>query len=280
MGMDRRDRRLVHWSRAALALRSGKRWVRRLERLAAWALDPGAYPRAPISASPDRHDRLWWRGAMATERRGADPRLERGKLQNLGIAAVAIDGRELAPGRGFSFWRLVGRPSVSRGFAVGAEVRAGCVVPTPGGGLCLLSNLLFRAAAELGWEITERSGHTLAWSPADRAPDATVAWPDVDLRFEPGAPCRLAVRLAPGELALEVWGAGPASAGCAVRSESLIAGDRLVVRRLWRERADGSRELLGTDRKRVLPREQRGVNCLSCGEVDCHARPLALDGAR
>ena len=44
----------------------------------------------------------------------ADPRereLELGKVQNLRVAAAAIDGILIAPGETFSYWRAAGRAS-------------------------------------------------------------------------------------------------------------------------------------------------------------------------
>lgn len=267
----------MEWSRTELALRSARRWSRRIERLARWTADPTGYPTAPISADPDRFAERWWSGSAPARRCGGDPRLEAGKLQNLALACAAIDGRELRPDRGFSFWRLVGRPSRARGFAVGAEVRAGCVVPTPGGGLCLVSNLVFRAAAELGWAIDERAGHTLTWTAGDDSPDATVAWPDVDLRVTPPSQALISLALRGGDLELVIRGVEPAPERCAIESEPIISSDVVVVRALWRRRGDGDRELLGRDRKRILRPEQRGVNCLSCDESDCRGRPRDLE---
>ena len=71
----------------------------------------------------------------------SDPReepLEIGKIENLRLACRQIHQRILLPGQIFSFWRQVGPPWRLRGFVEGREVREGCVIPTPGGGLCQL----------------------------------------------------------------------------------------------------------------------------------------------
>lgn len=95
----------------------------------------------------------------------ADPVLELGKRHNVALAAPYFDGLELAPDRPFSFWRALGRITRARGFRHGMELRGGCIVPALGGGICLLSNALFRMACELGWTILERHGHTLDATP-------------------------------------------------------------------------------------------------------------------
>jgi len=89
----------------------------------------------------------------------ADPReraLELGKVQNLRMAAAAIDGIALSPGEIFSYWRAAGRASRAKGYVVGRELRQGCVIPTVGGGICQLTNALSRIAHRAGLEIVER----------------------------------------------------------------------------------------------------------------------------
>ncbi len=111
--------------------------------------------------------------------------LQLGKVQNLRIGARAIDGARLEAGEVFSFWAQVGRPTRARGFVEGRELRQGCIIPTVAGGLCQLSNSLFRAAKTAGCEIVERHGHTapIPDSPFPPGEDATVFWNYVDLRF-------------------------------------------------------------------------------------------------
>ncbi len=123
--------------------------------------------------------------------------LQLGKVQNLRIAARAIDGTVMAAGATFSFWRQVGRPGRDRGYVEGRELRQGCLIPTIAGGLCQLSNSLYRAAREAGCIIVERHGHTapIPQSPFPPGEDATVFWNYVDLRFRSQRPLRVAVRL-------------------------------------------------------------------------------------
>jgi vancomycin resistance protein YoaR len=135
----------------------------------------------PVSAVPLAYDehRLYSAG---------DPRereLEMGKVQNLRIAAAAVDGTLLEPGETFSFWRTAGRPSRSKGYVVGRELRMGCMIPSIGGGICQLTNALSRVSHQAGMEMVERHSHT-AHPPGffiDDTTDATVFWNYIDLRF-------------------------------------------------------------------------------------------------
>ncbi|HYD13877.1 MAG TPA: VanW family protein [Allosphingosinicella sp.] len=118
----------------------------------------------------------------------ADPReraLELGKVQNLRVAAAAVDGLVLAPGETFSFWRAAGRPTRAKGYVTGRELRLGCMIPSVGGGICQLTNALSRVAHRAGLEIVERHSHSVHPEGffIDDATDATVFWNYVDLRF-------------------------------------------------------------------------------------------------
>jgi vancomycin resistance protein VanW len=128
--------------------------------------------------------------------------LQLGKVQNLRIGAKAIDGTRLEAGQVFSFWAQVGRPDRARGFVEGRELRQGCIIPTVAGGLCQLSNSLFRVAKDAGCEIVERHGHTapIPNSPFPPGEDATVFWNYVDLRFRAPVALVVRVRLSAGDL--------------------------------------------------------------------------------
>ncbi len=116
-----------------------------------------------------------------------------GKIQNLRVAAAALNGLEVPAGEIFSFWKHVGRTTASRGFVEGRELREGCIIPNIGGGLCQLSNALYDAALKANFEILERHAHTqtIAGSLAEQGRDATVFWNYVDLRFRSAVPIRI-----------------------------------------------------------------------------------------
>jgi VanW like protein/Glycosyl transferases group 1 len=127
-------------------------------------------------------------------------------VQNLRVAAAALNGLIIPAGEVFSFWKHVGRPVKSRGFVPGRELREGCVIPSIGGGLCQLSNALYGAALDANCEIVERHAHSriLPGSMAAEGRDATVFWNYVDLRFRSAIPLRLEVRLTQRELVVRM----------------------------------------------------------------------------
>lgn len=142
------------------------------------------------------------RTALYTDGSDEERGLQLGKVQNLRVAARALDGVTLRAGEVFSFWAHIGRPTRAKGYVEGRELRQGCLIPTVAGGLCQLSNSLFRVAKQAGCEIVERHGHTAAIpdSPFPPGEDATVFWNYVDLRFRAMCPLVLRVRLTATEL--------------------------------------------------------------------------------
>src|SRR5947209_2136600 len=108
----------------------------------------------------------------------------------------------------FSFWKHIGRAKKRSGYAVGRELRQGCLIPTVGGGLCQLSNALYELALKCGCEIIERHAHTavVPGSAAERGHDATVFWNYVDLRFRPKQDILIRAVLSKDEVIMSFWG--------------------------------------------------------------------------
>ena len=218
----------------------------------------------------------------------ADPLLEAGKATNLALAAPAFDGLLLEPARPLSFWRTLGPTSAGRGYRHGRELRGGCVVPTLGGGICLLSTALFELAAHLGFTILERHGHSVETVPPRAGElwglDATVLHPYVDLRFAPReGRARLEVAVADGHLRLAVRADAPSR----IRTIFSSVDDRLeetpsgpvrhnrIVRGIVTT-ATGApieQDVVAVNRRRIVPAVVNGQSCLTCGEVACWERP-------
>ena len=165
----------------------------RLKRAAADLFDPTVRRRPPTEASGSRvlsevvSD-------LYTATAPEEAALQMGKVHNLRLGVRAINGVRLEGGEVCSFWAQLGRPTRRRGYLPGRELRQGCIIPTVGGGLCQLSNSLYKAARLSGCDIVERHGHTapIPNSPFPAGEDATVFWNYVDLRFR--APRTLFVR--------------------------------------------------------------------------------------
>ena len=132
-----------------------------------------------------------------TDSNPAEQWYQHGKVENLRLAALSLDGLFLPAGQTFSFWRQVGKATARKGYLPGRMLQEGCMIPAIGGGLCQLSNALYQIARDSGCEIVERHRHsrTVPGSATAAGRDATVSWNYVDLRFRPAVDMQLAVEL-------------------------------------------------------------------------------------
>ena len=272
-------------------LRRVKTGVRQVERLVGWAVAPSRWP-APRLATTEPSAALVYdmRVPVGRADADADPRFEAGKRHNLALAAPCFDGLLVAPDHPLSFCRTLGRPSRGRGFVDGMELRGGCIVPSVGGGVCLLSNALFAMALALGWDVLERHGHSMqAVPPRPGEPwgiDATVLWPHVDLRIAPReGRARLGARVEGDALRVTVHADAPSPFVARLdvvddRVETTATGTfraNRVVRRL--EHAPSGRvelAVVAVNRKRVLDATARRRSCYTCGETACRERPARV----
>ena len=86
--------------------------------------------------------------------------LQHNKVANLKIAIAHIDKVVIQPGQTFSIWRLVGRPTKSKGYLDGMTLHNGRISKDTGGGLCQLGNLLYWMALHTPLTINERWRHS------------------------------------------------------------------------------------------------------------------------
>lgn len=157
------------------------------------------YAHAPIVGTQSSD--IWFETNVASEKR-----LQFGKVQNLRVSAAAFNGTEVPANKVWSFWRQLGRTTASKGFAVGRELREGCLIPTLGGGLCQISGAIYNAAIEAGLEIVERHAHSHpgVGNLAAVGRDATVFWNYVDLRLRAPFPWRMEVELSSTRLTVRI----------------------------------------------------------------------------
>jgi vancomycin resistance protein YoaR len=105
------------------------------------------------------------------------------RIHNVQLVAHLIDGTLIAPGDTFSFNGTTGERTAAKGFLEAPVIVNGELTTGLGGGICQVSTTVFNAAFEAGLKITERVNHALYISHYPQGRDATVNYPDVDLKF-------------------------------------------------------------------------------------------------
>ena len=109
---------------------------------------------------------------------------EPNRLHNVRLVAQLVDGALIAPGAEFSFNKTTGERSPERGFREAPVIINGELQNGIGGGVCQVSTTVFNAAFESGLSITSRTNHALYIDHYPQGRDATVNYPDLDLRFQ------------------------------------------------------------------------------------------------
>lgn len=135
-------------------------WQRRLFRYTQWY-----FSRKVFSTQFLIHQRLPHRYIKHTSKLirrlgGSDLVLQHNKVTNLKIAVGAINHILIRPNEYFSFCKLVGRPTVKRGFVAGMELSFGEARSGIGGGICQLSNLIHWMALHSPLQVVERANHS------------------------------------------------------------------------------------------------------------------------
>ena len=108
---------------------------------------------------------------------------EDNRLHNVRLVAQLVDRHLIAPGAEFSFNRTTGERTAEKGFREAPVIINGELQTGLGGGVCQVSTTVFNAAFEAGLPITARTNHSLYIGHYPTGRDATVNYPDLDLRF-------------------------------------------------------------------------------------------------
>ena len=105
------------------------------------------------------------------------------RIHNVQLVTHLVDGKLIAPGATFSFNKTTGERNAAKGFLEAPVIVNGELTTGLGGGVCQVSTTVFNAAFDAGLKITERTNHALYISHYPPGRDATVDYPDVDLKF-------------------------------------------------------------------------------------------------
>jgi vancomycin resistance protein YoaR len=135
---------------------------------------------------------------------GGDPN----RIHNVQLVSHLIDHTLIAPGATFSFNATTGERTADKGFREAPVIINGELQTGLGGGVCQVSTTVYNAAYEAGLDITERTNHALYISHYPLARDATVNYPDTDLKFVNDTPHWLLLRtfVGPWSLVVSLYG--------------------------------------------------------------------------
>lgn len=105
------------------------------------------------------------------------------RVNNVELAAKALDGLLIPPGGEFSFNETVGVRAKEKGYLAALMFVDNKVVSDDGGGICQDSSTLYHAVRQANLQILERHSHSLPVAYVPVGQDATVAYGLLDFRF-------------------------------------------------------------------------------------------------
>lgn len=109
---------------------------------------------------------------------------QKGRTENIKLAAEKINGYILSPGDTFSFNKVVGERTREKGYQEAPVFIGNQTVSDIGGGVCQVSSTLYNLALLTNLEIIERTNHSLPVSYVPLGRDATVNYDTIDLKFK------------------------------------------------------------------------------------------------
>ena len=147
---------------------------------------------------------------------GVDMELQKGKVQNLTLAAARLNGVIVRPGETFSFWGLIGHPTRKQGYTDGLVIAGARMKPGLAGGLCQLANMTHWLVLNSPLTVTELHHHSDALFPDDRrtvpfGTGTSVFFKNVDYQFKntTGQPVQLLFWLTDTDLCGELRTTAP-----------------------------------------------------------------------
>jgi vancomycin resistance protein YoaR len=148
------------------------------------------------------------------------------RINNLQLAVEILDGARIAPGATWSFNEFVGPRTAERGFRSAPVIMDGKYEEGIGGGVSQVATTVFNAAWEAGIKIAERRPHALYISRYPDGRDATVNYPDVDLKLTNDTPRWIVIKASYDEsgILVRLLGGGPERRVESVAGELKVTG--------------------------------------------------------
>lgn len=130
-----------------------------LKRKIKWIKEHSKYSTIDVNDTKCIHSLIKHKSMLLRPLKDVDMYLQHNKITNLRLAIAKINQVVIKPNQTFSIWKMVGRPSKSKGYLEGLALHNGKISTDIGGGLCQLGNLLYWMALHSDLDVTERWRH-------------------------------------------------------------------------------------------------------------------------
>lgn len=172
---------------------------------------------------------------------------------NIRLAASALDRYVIKPSQVLSFNGIVGRRSLNRGYRPAPSYLEADSPSTAGGGICLLSSSLYRAALNSGLTVVERTPHTRTVRTIAPGLDATVWYGQADLKLRNSYAYPVEILASTSPRALEVKILGSATPRYRLSRLVSRANPRDILVSVFRAEGGAPPQLVSRDLYRLSP---------------------------
>ncbi len=130
------------------------------------------------------------------------------RINNITLAAAAMNGTVLQPGEEFSYNACLGERTAAKGYQAAGAFSGGEHIQSIGGGICQGSSTLYYCALKANLSITERWCHQFVVGYLPRGLDATVSWGWPEFKFVNSRtyPIKIEAWVADGYLTVRILG--------------------------------------------------------------------------
>ena len=105
------------------------------------------------------------------------------RITNIRLITDAVNGFSIEPGETLSLNGITGQRTPEKGYKEAPAISHGKLIDDTGGGVCQLAGTLYNAALLSELEIEERYRHTWPAAYLPVGQDATITWPNKDLKI-------------------------------------------------------------------------------------------------
>lgn len=126
--------------------------------------------------------------SFTTHHRCCEPR-----VGNIHRVVEIVDGAIIKPGEVVSLNQLVGPRTPERGFVPAPAIRHGKFVDEVGGGVSQFATTFYNAIFLGGYDVIDHQAHSYYFKRYPMGRDATVGWPEPDVKFRNDSPSGILV---------------------------------------------------------------------------------------
>ena len=129
------------------------------------------------------------------------------RTTNLRLASKAIDGTVIQPGQTFSFNKVVGKRTKSRGYKEAYVFSGSGTVMGVGGGICQVASTMFNTALLANVSIVERHQHSQRVTYVPLGRDAAIMWGSQNFRWKnnTGMPIKIKMSVKDGTISCKFY---------------------------------------------------------------------------